>query len=670
LLVVTVVAREGPGLMLVELSVVEQRYHAVMEVVGSLVSVTEVAERYGVSRKTVHAWLRRYEAEGLAGLADRSHRPHHQPRQVSARVEAAICELRRAHRRWGPRRLVWELARRGVDPVPSRSTVYRVLVRHQLVEARARKRRRQDYKRWQRPAPMQLWQLDITGSLFLADGTECKVVTGIDDHSRYCVIATVVRRATGRAVCAAFAAALRVYGCPDQVLTDNGKQFTGKFTRPQPVEVLFDRICRKNGIEHLLTKVRSPTTTGKIERWHQTLQVEFLAECDPLPDLRAAQAALDRIREEYNTARPHQELDMATPASRFRPVSAEQPDSLPLWLPPDLRPLDTAITVHAVDDAVAVEHDAMSVQDAVANAVTEAGSADPVCEAPWRGQGRSSVGRSTLTPPADPHGEPAAAPSVDASDASDGVKAADAVEVDRVMPPSGNLAVRGQQFWLGPQRAGQNVTLWIDTTTVHLSVDGRHLKTLPSRLSTVDLARLRADGARPAGPPPARPSPGLLAAGAPVEVDRTVHAQGVVVIAGRQLPVGLPLAGRRVTLRLEQHVAHVIVDDVLWRTVAFTLGTKDRAQLRGAHLPGPTPKRADHPARVQRRVSSRGGVQVVGQRVQVGFPYRGNTVTIEVDDTVLRVLDHHDQVLKVVPRTNTKEVTRYKAYGRNQRAQA
>lgn len=94
--------------MLVELSVVEQRYHAVMEVVGSLVPVTEVAERYGVSRKTVHAWVHRYEAEGLAGLADRSHRPYHQPRQVSAQVEAAICELRRAHRRWGPRRLVWD----------------------------------------------------------------------------------------------------------------------------------------------------------------------------------------------------------------------------------------------------------------------------------------------------------------------------------------------------------------------------------------------------------------------------------------------------------------------------------------------------------------------------------------------------------------------------------
>ena len=84
----------------------------------------------------------------------------------------------------------------------------------------ARKRRGQDYNRWQREVPMQLWQLDVTGSVFLADGTECKVITGMDDHSRFCVIATVVRRATGRAVCAAFVAAMAAYGIPDEVLTD------------------------------------------------------------------------------------------------------------------------------------------------------------------------------------------------------------------------------------------------------------------------------------------------------------------------------------------------------------------------------------------------------------------------------------------------------------------
>ena len=113
---------------------------------------------------------------------------------------------------------------------------------------------------------MALWQLDIAGgAAFLADGTEAKVVTGIDDHSWYCVIAAVVARATGRAVCLAFAAALRGYGVPGEVLTDNGKQFTDRFGKGG--EVLFDRICWDNGIVHRLTKPRSPTTTtGKIER--------------------------------------------------------------------------------------------------------------------------------------------------------------------------------------------------------------------------------------------------------------------------------------------------------------------------------------------------------------------------------------------------------------------
>src|SRR5947207_2215937 len=135
--------------MLVELSIVEQRYHAVLEVLVSRMPVSEVADRYGVSRKSVHAWVRRYEEFGLARLADRS---HSQPRQVRAEVEAEICRLRTAHPRWGPRRLVHELNRSVPGSAPSRSTVYRVLVRHQFVTARPRKKRREDYLRWERPA--------------------------------------------------------------------------------------------------------------------------------------------------------------------------------------------------------------------------------------------------------------------------------------------------------------------------------------------------------------------------------------------------------------------------------------------------------------------------------------------------------------------------------------
>jgi hypothetical protein len=119
-----------------------------------------------------------------------------------------------------------------------------------------------------------------------------------------------------RAVCDGLRAALAAYGVPHQLLTDNGKVFTGRFHHP-PVEVLFDAICRENGIEHLLTQPRSPTTTGKIERFHRSLRAEFLSTQRPFTNLKAAQQALDEWVDYYNNTRPHQALEMATPAERF-----------------------------------------------------------------------------------------------------------------------------------------------------------------------------------------------------------------------------------------------------------------------------------------------------------------------------------------------------------------
>ena len=102
--------------MLVELSVVKQRYQAVLEVLSG-VSVTDVARRYGVARQTMHTWLRRYASDGLAGLVDRSSRPGSCPHQTAAVIEAWIVEMRRAHRGWGPRKIGYYLEREGVNPV-------------------------------------------------------------------------------------------------------------------------------------------------------------------------------------------------------------------------------------------------------------------------------------------------------------------------------------------------------------------------------------------------------------------------------------------------------------------------------------------------------------------------------------------------------------------------
>lgn len=307
----------------------EQRYLAVLAVIAEGHPVSSVAQQWGVSRQTVHAWLARYEDGGLEALADRSHRPASCPHQMPAVVEAAVLELRRQHRAWGPRRLVVELARRQVAPVPSEAGVYRALKRAGLIEPGARRRRKEAWKRWERGAPMELWQMDVVGGIGLADGTSVKALTGVDDHSRFCVSAVLMPRERTRAVCDGLAAALRRHGVPQQILTDNGKVFTGRFGHP-PTEVLFDRICRENGIEHLLTAPRSPTTTGKIERFHRSLRAECLTG-QVFSSLRTAQAAVDEWVEFYNSSRPHQSLDMATPAKRFVPgpaaaVLPDQPD--------------------------------------------------------------------------------------------------------------------------------------------------------------------------------------------------------------------------------------------------------------------------------------------------------------------------------------------------------
>jgi transposase InsO family protein len=302
--------------VLVELGVVEQRYQAVLEVINDGATATDVARRNGVARQTVHVWLRKYAAHGLAGLVDAAAKPLSCPHQMPAVIEARIVALRREHPGWGPRTIGHRLGVEGFVPVPGRTSIYRCLVRHQLITPQARKRKKADYKRWERARAMELWQMDIVGGVRLADGSEAKIVSGIDDHSRFCVSACVVARATARPTCDALALAMRRHGVPEQILTDNGKVFTGRFG-PGTGEVLFDRICRENGIRHILTAPRSPTTTGKVERWHKTLRREFL-NGKVFASIQDAQTQLDGWVHSYNHERPHQSIGMAVPWDRFQ----------------------------------------------------------------------------------------------------------------------------------------------------------------------------------------------------------------------------------------------------------------------------------------------------------------------------------------------------------------
>jgi transposase InsO family protein len=209
--------------------------------------------------------------------------------------------------------------------------IYRALLRHGLIEPKANRKKLVTYKRWERGRAMELWQMDVVGGVLFDDGTECKILTGVDDHSRFCVCSGIMVRATARPVCGFFAEALERHGVPEEILTDNGKVFTNRFGLT-PTEVLFDKICRENGIIHRLTAPASPTTTGKVERFHRTLRQEFLGG-QIFPSLAVAQKELDTWVHDYNTERPHQSLKMATPAQRF----SERPETSVPALALDLR---------------------------------------------------------------------------------------------------------------------------------------------------------------------------------------------------------------------------------------------------------------------------------------------------------------------------------------------
>jgi hypothetical protein len=386
---------------------------------------------------------------------------------------------------------------------------------------------------------------------------------------------------------------------PEEILTDNGKQFTDRFGKhgARNGEVLFDKICRKNGITHRLTAPASPTTTGKVERFHLTLRREWL-DGRVFTSVEEAQVALDAWVAEYNADRPHQALDdqvPVTPAERFTPVPPEQRQLIDLWLPPALTPAHSAP------------------------------AEPPAAEQPSPAPGRWVGGP---------------------------------VEFDRVVPPSGNLWVAGRQFWLGPVRAGMVIRFWADCQLIHLSAGGAPIKTLRSHLSVNDLAKLAATGAVPAGAAPLPPAED----GQAIEVERPVSRGGLVCLGPHRLLAAEILGGQLVGIRIEPATLMFYDPEsrVLLRTRPNPLTPAQVARLRGARPAGPPPRPPAEPIRVQRRASATGVILVCGQKIALGRSHAGQTLTVAVSDTTLAI-ELDDAETRVVRRTTTKPVRNIKA---------
>jgi transposase InsO family protein len=302
-------------------SVMEQRRQMLDAVDHGDLTVTEACELWKVTRQTFYVWRRRRAVEGDVGLEDRSSRPGRSPGRIPPLLEGQIVDMRRAHPRWGARRIRVELRRRRVPGVPARSTVHQVLVRNGLVRAGTTKPP-PALSRFVRSRANELWQMDAT-EVELGDGTAVEVISALDDCSRCCGHVEAFPALSGEAACVVFDAATSELGLPESLLSDNGAIFTG---RVKHYVSLFERHIWAHGVYTLNGRARHPQTQGKIERYHRTLN-EWLADHGPFDTLEAVNTSLRNFRQHYNHERPHQgeAMNDQTPAEVFAAAAKAGP---------------------------------------------------------------------------------------------------------------------------------------------------------------------------------------------------------------------------------------------------------------------------------------------------------------------------------------------------------
>ena len=289
-------------------------------------SISELAEIYEVSRKTVYKWLERYDEHGLTGLVNLSRRPHESPTQVTAKVEAAIVAAR-LQWKWGPRKLRVKLCQSdGSLAWPSVSTIASVLQRKGLVGSRRHRPRTpvQNPPYAEAETPNSVWGADYKGHFKTGDGTRIDPLTITDSASRYLLRCQIVERTDYTHAQAVFEAAFREYGLPQIIHTDNGVPFAsiapGGMSR---LSMWFVRL----GITPERSRPASPQDNGRHERMHRTLKQATAAP--PQATSRLQQNAFDLFRGEYNEQRPHEALADLTPAACYQASPRGYPRRVP-----------------------------------------------------------------------------------------------------------------------------------------------------------------------------------------------------------------------------------------------------------------------------------------------------------------------------------------------------
>ena len=289
-------------------------------------SISALAEVYQVSRKTIYKWLDRHQADGVAGLIDRSRKPHHSPNQVSQEMIEQIVAARQKWR-WGPRKLRVKLVHAQPKMTwPAESTIGEILKRAGLTHRRKVRVRTPPYAQPFATVEQanQVWCADFKGHFRTQDGTRCDPLTITDAHTRYLLRCHIVAKADTPHVWALFEAAFHEYGLPQVIHTDNGVPFASK--APGGLSRLSMQWVRL-GIVPERSRVASPQDNARHERMHSTLKQATL--CPPERTPRRQQQAFDSFQQDYNQERPHQALADKTPASCYRRSGREMPRRIP-----------------------------------------------------------------------------------------------------------------------------------------------------------------------------------------------------------------------------------------------------------------------------------------------------------------------------------------------------
>ena len=278
-----------------------------------------LCREFGIDRHTGYKWRERYAEQ--QPLADRSRRPHTSPTKTPADVERLILAVRADNPGWGASTIREVLMQEGHKNIPCAKTVNNILHRYNCIHPEESLKRK-PFTRFEKELCNQMWQTDFKGEFRMADNNYCYPLTILDDHSRFS-LKIAPRESTANVVIPAFLEVFREYGMPDSILSDNGAQFAG-FKKGY---TQFERWLMDLDILPIHGRIKHPQTQGKIERFHRTIKQELLNHTT-ISDIADAENKFSVWREKYNNIRPHEALNMRTPADVYQASQRQYPETI------------------------------------------------------------------------------------------------------------------------------------------------------------------------------------------------------------------------------------------------------------------------------------------------------------------------------------------------------